>query len=39
MTQYYLDIDIPLHAGFAAIDLAAMALLLAIPLLELRRRG
>lgn len=39
MTQYYLDINIPAHAGFAAIYLAAMALLLAIPLLELRRRA
>lgn len=39
MTQYYLDIDIPVYASFASIDLAAMALLLAIPLIELQRRG
>lgn len=38
MTQYYLDINIPVHATFAAIYLCSMALLLAIPLLELRRR-
>jgi hypothetical protein len=37
-TQYYLDINIPVHATFAVIYLTAMAAMLAIPLLDRRRR-
>jgi hypothetical protein len=36
MTQYYLSINIPVHATFAAIYLASMLLLLLIPLLDKR---
>ncbi len=36
--QYFLSVNIPVHASFAAIYLCSMALLLAVPLLELRRR-
>lgn len=37
MTQYYLSINIPVHASFAAIYLASMLLLLMVPLLDLRK--
>lgn len=37
--QYFHAVNIPVHCTFAAIYLAAMALLLTIPLLELRRRA